>query len=305
MPFLALPALAGFPAEPGLWMSGMNLPMTALSAAVACVLLLAVAVKWKLPMRLAAMGIAAAVMGVVIPFLWLPIPQESAGAVALAALAQVAASAAVAGAMAMICFWRDPERTPPPDPSAILAAADGTVLYVYTIDEGSAPLVSKGGRDFLIEELTGNDLFTAGATVIGIEMNLLNVHVNRCSIGGQVIGLQHIPGRFMSLRREEAPFVNERVTTVIASPRLTLATVQVASRLVRRVESYLTPGQTVSAGQRLGRIRFGSLVAVVLPQRDDIRIAVGVGDVVTAGVSILARCESGVERQKQGKAGNE
>jgi phosphatidylserine decarboxylase len=267
----------------------MNWQIATLSAGCALILLLAVAIKWKLPRRLAAPGAGAAVVGVAIPFLWLYASLETAWAMTLTAGVQVATSAAVAVGIALIYFWRDPERTPPPDTDAILAAADGTVLYIHSIEEGSTPLISKGGRDFLVEELTGNGLFVDGACVIGIEMNLLNVHVNRCPIGGQVTWLQHIPGRFMSLRRAEAPFVNERATTVMTSPELTLATVQVASRLVRRIESYLAPGQTVYAGQRLGRICFGSLVAVVLPRRDDIRIVVHVGDEVTAGVSILAR----------------
>ncbi len=75
-----------------------------------------------------------------------------------------------------------------------------------------------------------------------------------------------------------------------------MAVVQVASRLVRRVESYLSIGETVGAGQRLGMIRFGSLVAVVLPQREDVRIEVKPGDRVTGGISVLAHYEVNDER---------
>jgi phosphatidylserine decarboxylase len=70
---------------------------------------------------------------------------------------------------------------------------------------------------------------------------------------------------------------------------MVVAVVQVASRLVRRVESFLAMGETVRAGQRLGMIRFGSLVAVVLPKRAGLSIEVEPGDRVTAGVSVLAR----------------
>jgi phosphatidylserine decarboxylase len=89
--------------------------------------------------------------------------------------------------------------------------------------------------------------------------------------------------------------VNERLTTVIQNASLTLAVVQIASRLVRRVETFVSPGQTVSIGQRLGIIRFGSLVAVVLPQREDVKIEVKVGDRVVAGVSVLARYGASAE----------
>ena len=70
-----------------------------------------------------------------------------------------------------------------------------------------------------------------------------------------------------------------------------MVVVQVASRLVRRVESYLREGETVVIGQRLGVIRLGSLVAVVLPNREDVSIEVKPGDRVNAGLTILARYE--------------
>ena len=127
-------------------------------------------------------------------------------------------------------------------------------------------------------------------------MNFLNVHVNRCPIAGQVKLLKHIEGKFISLRKDEAPFVNERLTTIIENASLSLAVVQVASRLVRRIESYLSVGETVSVAQRLGMIRLGSLVAVVLPKREDVRIEVKPGDRATAGISVLARYEVKDER---------
>jgi len=84
-----------------------------------------------------------------------------------------------------------------------------------------------------------------------------------------------------------------KVDLSAAGKRLVLAAVQVASRLVRRVQSYLSLDQTVSAGQRLGMIRFGSLVAVVLPRREDMKIEVKAGDRVTAGITVLARFDAG------------
>src|SRR5512139_278032 len=132
-------------------------------------------------------------------------------------------------------------------------------------------------------------LATGAVHVIGVGMSLLDVHVNRCPISGQVKLTKHLAGKFLSLGRDEAPFVNERLTTVIENDSLNVAVVQIASRLVRRVQSYLKVAETVSAGQRLGMIRLGSLVAVVLPQREDIDIQVKPGDRVTAGETILAR----------------
>lgn len=201
---------------------------------------------------------------------------------------QVSLAFAFAFTLIMRHFWRDPERIAPKEEDIVLAPADGKILYIKTIDKGLIPLVTKRGRNFLLQELVGMSLMDDGAYVIGVEMNLLDVHVNRCPIDGQVKFVNHIEGTFISLGRAEAQFENERCITVIENPIVTLAVVQVASRLVRRIDNYLFPDQMVGAGQRLGMIQFGSLVAVVLPKREDIKIKVKVGDRVTAGVTILA-----------------
>ena len=289
-------------------------------------LLLALAAKWKLPWRPSLAGILLAAASVALLFLWIEarfLSQANGWMLAAALLGQIAATAALAVGLALAAFWRDPERVPPDDPQAILSPADGQVLYVTTVEAGSAPLVSKQGRAYRLAELLmadgsamaaaparaelrttnlGGDLWQQGAHVIGIEMNLLNVHVNRCPIAGQVRLVERTAGRFISLRRTEAPFVNERLTTVIAGPELTVAVVQVASRLVRRIEGYLAPGQVVGRGERLGRIRFGSLVAVVLPRRPDVRIVVQPGDATLAGRSVVARCET-PPRAEDGRRG--
>lgn len=257
-------------------------------------ILLLVAAKWKIPLRVAGLGGMGISLLAGVPFLWIYPRCVSSAVVIVALLGQVALALGLAAAGLMFAFWRDPERIPPKTRGVVLSAADGQVAYVTAVADGSVPLVTKQGRDYRLEELTGTSLVGSPAWVIGVEMNFLNVHVNRCPIDGQVRLLKHIPGRFISLRKDEAPFVNERLTTVIEGSKLSVAVVQVASRLVRRIQGYLSMGQMVSAGQRLGMIRFGSLVAVVLPQRPDISIAVQVGDRVTAGISILAHYKESV-----------
>lgn len=259
-----------------------------LSAAVAAGLAIAVAAKWKLPRHPTWAWIVVTALTVAVPFVWVYGQLVSTAAIALTMGLQISTTLAAAFALAMVAFWRDPERTPPDQPGAILSAADGLVLTVVEVDSGTPPLVRKDGRDYSLAELVGEDVLAGGATVIAVEMNLLNVHVNRCPITGQVQLLKRIRGVFLSLRRAEAPFLNERVTTVIQTPHMTIAVVQVSSRLVRRIESYLAVGQAVCAGQRLGRIRFGSLVAVVVAKRADVQILVKPGDTVQAGVTILA-----------------
>jgi phosphatidylserine decarboxylase len=224
-----------------------------------------------------------------IPFFWILPPGKTSTVIILSMLAQIALALMIAFLWLMLKFWRDPERVPVETEGVVLSPADGVVKYINHIEDGSIPSVIKKGRTYSIKELAGTEILTGCMYVLGVEMNLLNVHVNRCPIHGQVRQVSHIPGKFLSLRKEEAPFVNERCTTLIENETLRVAAVQISSRLVRQIDNYLGSGQSVSAGQRLGMIRFGSLVAVILPNRADVKLNVNIGDPVEAGVSILAR----------------
>ena len=273
---------------------GWELPT--LGAVFSVLLMLPLAVKWKLPGIAALAGAAAAAVVAAFSFCWLYPLCGATWELVVAILGQMVMAFALALALIMVCFWRDPDRVSPEGDGVVLSAADGEVIYVRTVDEGSAPLVTKGRRGYLLSELTGTSFLSSAVYVIGVEMNFLNVHVNRCPISGEVTLLKHIGGKFLSLRKEGAAFINERFTTIIESPAVAVVVVQIASRLVRRVESYLTMNENVSMGQRLGVIKLGSLVSVVLPRREDVVIKVKAGDRVTAGVSVLAHYEANGER---------
>jgi phosphatidylserine decarboxylase len=75
---------------------------------------------------------------------------------------------------------------------------------------------------------------------------------------------------------------------VIERDDMEIAMVQIASRLVRQIASYVKVGENVSLGQRVGVIRLGSQVDVVLPARPDVSISVQPGQRVRAGESVLA-----------------
>ncbi len=260
----------------------------AIGFGLSVLLLLFLAAKWKLPLPYVAPRVGGLAVASAIPFLWFSHPLSTGWGQPAPVLLQVASTLSLSLLLLMLWFWRDPERIPPDEDGIVMSAADGKVLYVKVVAEGKTPLVTKNGKDYLLGELTGANSLPGSFTVIGVEMTLLDVHVNRCPIAGQVKLLKHIGGKFISLRKDEAPFVNERVTTIIENPSLAVCIVQIASRLVRRVESYLSVGDEVELGQRLGVIRFGSLVAVILPKREGVRIEVEPGDQVTAGISVLA-----------------
>jgi phosphatidylserine decarboxylase len=267
----------------------MVLGLPALGAALSALLMLALAMKWKLPRLQALTGIAAVAILTALPFVWIYPLSRSGSRVGVVALGQISAALAFGLLLVLLRFWRDPKRVPLETEGVVLSAADGEVVYLWNLSEDSATVVSKAGMSYRLDELTGTKLATGAVHVIGVGMSFLDVHVNRCPISGQVKLMTHIPGRFMSLGKDEAPFVNERLTSVFENDSLNVAVVQIASRLVRRVRSDLKVGQTVGAGQRLGMIRFGSLVAIIIPDREDVQIQVRPGDHVMAGLSVLAR----------------
>lgn len=114
------------------------------------------------------------------------------------------------------------------------------------------------------------------------------MHVNRAPIAGRVSVQRHFAGRFGSLKDPEAVVRNERSTTVIENSRLQAAVVLIASRLVRRIVTYVQANDEVALGERIGVIRFGSQVDLVLPARTELEVLVEPGQRVRAGESIVA-----------------
>lgn len=185
-------------------------------------------------------------------------------------------------------FYRDPERTTPTGEGVIVSPADGEVLYVREVHGGMLPVASKRGREYPLEELTRTPLRHRDATIVGIGMSFLDVHVNRAPIGGRIALQRHFAGTFGSLKKPEMVFQNERMTTVIERDGLQLAVVQIASRLVRQIVSLVKEGQDVVLGERIGVIRFGSQVDLVLPAWPELRVVVHPGMHLRAGESLVA-----------------
>jgi phosphatidylserine decarboxylase len=185
-------------------------------------------------------------------------------------------------------FYRDPERRSPSQDDVVVSPADGRVIYVHESRSGTLPVATKDGRPYSLEELTKTRLRSDDAVVIGISMSFLDVHVNRAPIRGRIARLHRFRGRFESLRRLENIFVNERTTTVIELEDVQIAVVQIASRLVRQIASFVREGDYVLQGQRIGIIRFGSQVDLVVPRREGLTVLVQPGERVSAGESIVA-----------------
>ena len=162
--------------------------------------------------------------------------------------------------VAVLAFFRDPERTAPEDSAgAVLSPADGRVVYA--------------GMD--------GDVMR-----VSVFMSVTNVHVNRSPIAGTIEKVKYRSGKFFNASMDKASEFNERMRYLIrrADGRAVVVT-QIAGLIARRIVPFVTVGDTVTAGQRIGLIRFGSRADVHMAPCD---LKVKVGDKVKAGESILA-----------------
>ena len=165
------------------------------------------------------------------------------------------AAALVFGAAALCClgFFRDPDRTPPALPGALVAPADGRVMVVT---EATDPWVGPAVR-------------------ISIFLSPLDVHVNRAPVGGLVKNVEYAAGRFMAAYRPEASDENERCTVSVEGETARVAVKQIAGVLARRIVCRARPGDSLRTGERYGLIRFGSRTDLVVPRGTEIRVRVG------------------------------
>ncbi len=145
----------------------------------------------------------------------------------------------------MALFFRDPVRPLPEDPNAIVAAADGVVTRVDTVDEPR---------------------FIGGPALrIATFLSLFDVHINRSPVAGAVRYLDHQPGEFRAAWDAEADVVNERNYIGLETAHGPVMMLQIAGLVARRIVCHLQDGDSVPAGERIGMIKFGSRTDVLMP----------------------------------------
>jgi phosphatidylserine decarboxylase len=164
-------------------------------------------------------------------------------------------------------FFRDPERTPPSDPDLLVSPADGRVVMIKNVS----------GEKHLNDE----------ATRISIFLSLFDVHVNRSPLKAEVCWVEHRPGEFKNAAFADASEVNERNTIALQEGSTKIIVRQIAGLVARRIVCWAEPGQIVGRGERVGLIKFGSRVDVILPRGT--KVLVKVGDSVRGGETAIAR----------------
>lgn len=145
----------------------------------------------------------------------------------------------------LLLFFRDPERTPPADPLALVSPADGKVICV---DEAEDPCFGQGKF-----------------RRVGIFLSVLDVHVNRSPYAGTFEKTHYSAGEFLDARHLEVDLRNENQTWLLKTSRGTVLVRQIAGLIARRILGWKKPGDSVQTGERFGMIRFGSRTDLYFP----------------------------------------
>ena len=177
-------------------------------------------------------------------------------------------------------FFRDPERTIPENPGAVVSPADGKITEIGT--------VTRDGRRF---------------KRVSIFLNVFDVHVNRSPVSGVIRGARYQPGKFLNAMNSASADSNEQNTVTMEAEGHTVIFNQIAGLLARRIVFTKKIGDHVKRGERVGLIKFGSRTDLLL--EPGVEILAKVGEHVKGGSSILAFLKSGQEELAGAAAGSE
>ena len=167
-------------------------------------------------------------------------------------------------------FFRDPRRAVPENAGLLVSPADGVVSLI----ERAVPPAELGlGPERLVR--------------VSVFMSVFNCHVNRAPIAGRISEIAYRPGKFLNASLDKASVDNERnsIRIDMADGR-SIAVVQIAGLVARRILCFAVKGQDVRTGERFGLIRFGSRLDVYLP--DGVEPQVALGQTCVAGETVIA-----------------
>jgi phosphatidylserine decarboxylase len=172
----------------------------------------------------------------------------------------------------LLWFFRDPRRTIPSGPGLIVSPGDGRVTETASI------ATPEGARQR-----------------ISIFLSVFNVHVNRSPIGGVLSRVRYQKGQYLNAMNPASAERNEQSIVTVrgegADRGIEVTFKQIAGLLARRIVFNLSEGERVERGQRVGLIKFGSRVDVLLPAEAVVRVKVG--QRVKGGASVLAAMPEG------------
>ncbi len=165
-------------------------------------------------------------------------------------------------------FFRDPERTTPTGSDLLIAPADGKVVQIVQLE---------------------NAKYVDGpATQVSIFLSAFDVHVNRIPLNGVVEYVHYYPGEYLLAWHEKASELNEQSQFGLRHESGTkILFKQITGYVARRIVYHISEGDTVTAGNRFGMMKFGSRMDIIVPA--NVELDVKVGQRTVAGETIMGR----------------
>ncbi len=170
----------------------------------------------------------------------------------------------------IISFFRSPKRAFIVAHHQVICPADGKVV--------------------VIEETVEPEYFKDKRLQVSIFMSPANVHINRIPMSGKVEYSQYHKGKYLVAWNPKSSTENERHSVVIKSDKAEILVKQIAGAMAKRIVNYLKVGESVSQGNEMGFIKFGSRVDVLLPVGTELNVALN--QKVKGGVTVLATIDT-------------
>lgn len=169
--------------------------------------------------------------------------------------------------LAVIGFFRDPDRSIPVGEAIVVAPADGKIVAIERVANG---------------RLLGRE-----SQQLSIFLSPLDVHINRSPIRGRVAQSEYQAGKFFAAYRGKASSENEQnAIKLVHAGGTEVTVVQIAGFLARRIVCHANKGDFLERGERIGMIMFGSRVDLFLPP--DAELQVQMGERVRGGETVVA-----------------
>jgi phosphatidylserine decarboxylase len=176
----------------------------------------------------------------------------------------------------ILFFFRNPKRKVPTDENCILSPADGVVMEI----------------DEVIE-----DRFIRGPAIrVSIFLSILNVHLNRSPLQGEVRYRFYRPGKFIPAFKSHASDINEKNFIGIESGGFKVMVCQITGFIARRIKCWADEGKSLAGGELIGIIKFGSGTEIFIPTGSDLHVKIG--DKVKAGETALGVLPGGIDDNK-------
>jgi phosphatidylserine decarboxylase len=160
-------------------------------------------------------------------------------------------------------FFRDPHRNIPAGPGLVVSPGDGLVTETVAISTPEGPRQR-----------------------ISIFLNVFNVHVNRSPVSGVLTAVRYQKGKYLNAMNPASADSNEQNVATVRGDGYEVTFKQIAGLIARRIVFWPHEGDRLERGQRVGLIKFGSRVDVILPSEAE--LLVKVGQRVKGGSSVLA-----------------